>query len=714
MKKKAKKIRAGSVKPVVEKQPEAAPEKKAADVRPPRKPVIAPFLDKVSGMSDKTWWISAGAVTAIAAFFRFVWLTLKPFHHDEGVNAFFLKNLINDGLYKYDPANYHGPTLYYIAIAFTTIFGYDAIPVRVSMDIFGLLMVVFVLFLRKYLGNVGSLVAGLFVALSPGMVYISRYFIHEILFVFLSIAIVLAVVFFFEKRKAGPFAIGWTALLLFVCFIPSALMLAAWFGGENRTVVWALRIGFFIADAALVYYITQLLLTWDEGRPLYLVLASASAALFFATKETAFITLGTMLIAIVCVCIRGAITRSRAFDKNWFNVVIAAHIGLALAALYYRDLLSDAYKWTYTHFIGEGRPWQEHFVYISIIFMFAAAIAAWVIFLLDQRQVNEDSFEEPVALTWGRFSEAIGSRKNLILIVAGIVTAFAYLSVLFFSSFFTYAEGVKKAIEAYTIWTKTGNKEHTQNGTFAYFKWMMKLESPIIIISAVGILIAMVKAKHRFAMFTALWGFGLFLAYTIIPYKTPWLALSFLLPLCMIAGYGINEMFVARNAKLKLIAAALLVSGTAVLVYQTYQANFVRYDDDDMTYVYAHTRRGFLELVDKMNYYADKSGKGKDAQIEIVTPDYWPMTWYVKDYTKAYFQGRLVDATTAELIVAKKNDQDKDVIAKYSANYKLVGAYPLRPGVDLVLLVRRDLADPNTQELDKIPGTPVNNWNVTP
>src|SRR6187549_1912718 len=243
---KKKKIRAGSVKPAVEKAAEAAPKAEARAARPP---VIAPYLDKVTGtMPDRTWYISAGVVTAIAIFFRFAWLTLKPFHHDEGVNAFFLKNLINDGLYKYDPANYHGPSLYYISIAFTTLFGYEAIPIRTSMDIFGLLMVVFVLYFRRYLGSAGSLIGALLVALSPGMVYISRYFIHEILFVFLSLAIVLSVVFFFEKRKAGPFAIGWTSLLLFVCFIPTALMAAGWLGGDNKTVVWALRIGLFLAD----------------------------------------------------------------------------------------------------------------------------------------------------------------------------------------------------------------------------------------------------------------------------------------------------------------------------------------------------------------------------------------------------------------------------------------------------------------------------------
>ena len=77
---------------------------------------------------------------------------------------------------------------------------------------------------------------------------------------------------------------------------------------------------------------------------------------------------------------------------------------------------------------------------------------------------------------------------------------------------------------------------------WAYLKWGMEIEAPIFILSAIGIAIAFIKARHRFAMFAGLWAFGLLAAYSIIPYKTPWLALSFLLPMCLAAGYGINEI----------------------------------------------------------------------------------------------------------------------------------------------------------------------------
>lgn len=578
-------------------------------------------------VTDIWWTVGCVLITAIATFLRFFKLDLRPFHHDEGVNGFFLTTLFNDGVYKYDPANYHGPTLYYITLAFAKVFGLETIPVRASVAIFGVLTVVLAFFLKRYIGKIGSLFAALFLALSPGIVFISRYFIHEIFFVFLSLALVIAILFFIEKRRAGIFAIGWTVLLLLVCFLPSTLNLATALAGDNTTALWSFRAGFFIVECVLVFFVIRMLAAWNDGRPIYLILASACAVLLFATKETAFITLGTMLIAVVCV---------------WL--------------------------------------WRKIY----------------------RRAAGEDDELADPKLTWSNFRTALGDRPDVLLIAAGCAFTFIYLGILFFSSFFTYADGVKGAFEAHAIWSGTGSKDHTQNGMWAYFEWGMKLEGPILILSAVGTLIAFIKARHSFAMFAGLWAFGLLAAYTIIPYKTPWLALSFLLPMCIIAGYGINELITSQNVPAKALGVLSAAVAATVLAYQTYELNFVRYDDGDMPYVYAHTKREFLEMVDKIKYYADKSGKGTDAVIEIVSPDYWPMPWYFNDYEHANFHGRFADTDRAEIIVAKKDDQDEEAIRKYSANYLYAGSFPLRPGVDLVLLVRKDLADADAKELYRI------------
>lgn len=576
--------------------------------------------------SNSTWLICGIIITLLAAFWRFYDLALKPLHHDEGVNGYFLVTLFREGIYKYDPSNYHGPTLYYISLAFTKLFGLETFWIRASVGIFGVLMVVMVLFLRKYIGTVGSLCAALFLALSPGMVYISRYFIHEIFFVFCSLGIVLGVLFFIEGRKPQIWATVSMTLLLLVCFMPSVMNVGNIVGDDNATLLWILRIGVFAIEAFLVFLVMRMLLNWDDGKPIYLILASASTALFFATKETAFITLGTMIIAFFCIWI-------------WRKI--------------------------YVSFFGKIK-------------------------------INE--LEPLEIITWNRFIERC-NESDMRLIVSVVIVVFIYVSVLFFSSFFTYWNGVSGAFEAYAFWTKTGTDDHTQNGNLAFVKWLGKVESPILILSAVGTLIAFFKGRHKFAMFAGLWAFGLFAAYTIIPYKTPWLALSFVLPMCLVAGYGINEITRQKDVALQAFGGLLIFVAVGVLGYQTYDLNFQRYDNDEMPYVYAHTKRGFLDLIKKIEYYAQKSGKGKDATIEIVSPEYWSMPWYMREFPHANFQGKIVDANTAEMIVAKKDDQEADIAINYASHYKKAGEYPLRPGVDLILLVRSNLADSDAKTI---------------
>ncbi|MEO8648809.1 MAG: glycosyltransferase family 39 protein [Acidobacteriota bacterium] len=579
-----------------------------------------------------TRWIAGSiAVTMVAAFLRFFWLGLKPLHHDEGVNGFFLTTLFRDGIYKYDPANYHGPTLYYIALVFTKLFGLETIPIRASVAIFGVLTVVLVLYLRPYIGRLGSLFAAALLALSPGMVFISRYFIHEIFFVFLSLAIPVAIVFFIERRRAGYGATAWAAVILMSCFSPSIanlpdLLAASW----SPTAVLILRLAFIAISAALTVFVIRILRSWNEGRAVYLLLAAAAASLLFATKETAFITLGTLALACISVWI-------------WRRMIGLGHMPLPSSEL-------------------------------------------------------EDS-----DLTWQNFLKALGSGPDRALIVIAAVTVFIYLFVLFFSSLFTYPDGIGGAIKAYSIWTQTGSKDHTQNGFFAYLKWGMSIEAPVIILSAVGTLIALVKGRHRFAMFTGFWAFGLFTAYSLIPYKTPWLALSFLLPMCIVGGYGLNELVVSKDARARMAGWLMAAVAAAVMLYQTVDLNFFRYDDDQIPYVYAHTKRQFVDMMHQIDHYAEKSGKGREVKVQIISPDYWPMVWYVKDYPKAIFHGKLTDADEAEMIVAKKGDQDSEVVRRYSVDYKYVGIYPLRPGVDLVLLVRSDLAEEDAHDLYRLP-----------
>jgi uncharacterized protein (TIGR03663 family) len=242
-------------------------------------------------------------------------LELKPLHHDEGVNGFFLMNLLRQGRYAYDPANYHGPTLYYLTLPFVVLTGLGTFVVRLVPALFGVGTVWLVLGLRRRVGAVAALAAAALLAVSPACVFYSRYFIHEMPFVFFTLALVVSALRFWEaeanpdaRRSTGIYAASAALVLLVLSFnltwVPNSpdgsIVLLP------RILLALILLGWAAVLAALVNY---------GGRKAeYLLLASASAAMMFATKETAFISVGTLglaaLVASAWVALSGGRGRS--------------------------------------------------------------------------------------------------------------------------------------------------------------------------------------------------------------------------------------------------------------------------------------------------------------------------------------------------------------------------------------------------------------------
>lgn len=645
--------------------------------------------------ASKLWIGSSLVIVAIAALLRLYWLGLKPFHQDEGVNGVFLQTLLRDGVYKYDPSNYHGPTLYFFALASSYLFGLNDFAVRFVTVVFGILTVVLVLNLRRYIGTIGSLVAGLLVALSPGLSFISRYFIHEILFLFFTFAVVVCVLKFIENEPPGRIVVGTTALSLFVCLLPGAVLLAPLLSRGDAEKLFVARFLLVVIAVVCAGLITQLLLRWNEGRPIYLLLASGSVMMTFATKETAFISFGTMIIALGCLWVWTRLLKVETSESKIRRIAfLALHFAFLLIAVYFRKDLWNGILWFYNDYFVNVENKEQPLVLVAIIILFVGSVAVWIKYLIDNwRQSGfQSTIDEPTILNYQTFAARFGNSKQSIVLTILCLVIFVYVGVLFFSSFFTYREGVQAGFEAYNIWTKTGTKDHTQNGVWAYLKWLLAAEVPLFILGALGSLIAFWQAKHRFAMFAALWGFGLFIAYTVIPYKTPWLAINFVLPMGIAAGYGINELIIGGKQIWQRPAAIFLtLLGVGICTYQTIELNFVRYDDDSRPYIYAHTRRSMDEMVRVIRQATTRAGTGNNASIIIASPEHWPLAWSLREYKYPGFFGSAIDSPNAEIIIGSKT-QTSELEKKYSGTHQFVGTYSLRPGVDLLLYVRKDLA----------------------
>jgi predicted membrane-bound mannosyltransferase len=201
------------------------------------------------------------------------------------------------------------------------------------------------------------------------------------------------------------------------------------------------------------------------------------------------------------------------------------------------------------------------------------------------------------------------------------------------------------------------------------------------------------KSKNSLPLFCGLWSFGLIAAYSLIPYKTPWLVLNFVIPLALIAGYTIQEIYEMDQRQLRL-AAVILVFAIGIATSQSINLNFINYDNDNekYVYVYAHTTRPLLELVNQVEQIA-REHQGGQTGISIVSPDYWPLPWYFRNFNRVGYFGRM--AGTSEPIIIANENQKPEMEANFGELYRQVpskaedGTFELRPGVKLLLYVRR-------------------------
>lgn len=117
-------------------------------------------------------------------------------HTDEAVHAIKFGALLEDNHYRYDPVEYHGPTLNYFSLIPAWLSSASSIKqvnektLRIIPVIFGLITILFLLMLVKQLGWGTIIVAALFTAISPAMVFYSRYYIQEMLLVCFSFGVI--------------------------------------------------------------------------------------------------------------------------------------------------------------------------------------------------------------------------------------------------------------------------------------------------------------------------------------------------------------------------------------------------------------------------------------------------------------------------------------------------------------------------------------------
>jgi len=270
-----------------------------------------------------------------------------------------------------------------------------------------------------------------------------------------------------------------------------------------------------------------------------------------------------------------------------------------------------------------------------------------------------------------------------------------FLIIFFYSGNFFYWKGLIGTFEALAVWTKTG-AEGQGHGKEAYdivphlnYYWLALLaryEWPALI----GLLWSVRYAWPAPAAprLLAILAGGVLLAYSLVPYKTPWCIISILWPWFLFFGAAIVA---ARRPAACWIAIALLLVSAA----QAVRVNFFRYEDDSEPYVYVQTYNSVHNFTGPLLELATSDPRAALTPGAIYLESYYPLPWMLGDFPNIGYHGGTVPAQLPadakfHVIEAPKADEIRPRVGPEFAERK----FKLRSGQDeCIVFFRQDLLD---------------------
>jgi uncharacterized protein (TIGR03663 family) len=171
----------------------------AEPVRAEIDPIEPPTFQQRLATIDWTPWI----ILAVGAFLRFLLLSMKPPHFDEGINGWFVDQMRRNGFYRYDPTNYHGPLHFYILFLFQTLFGRHIWALRLPVVLASIGAIWTALKFEPLVGRKASRWAAAAMAISPGFIFYGRYAIHEVWLLLFSMIFILGLLGLWKSGTRG-------------------------------------------------------------------------------------------------------------------------------------------------------------------------------------------------------------------------------------------------------------------------------------------------------------------------------------------------------------------------------------------------------------------------------------------------------------------------------------------------------------------------------
>ena len=603
-------------------------------------------------------WLPFWGVLLLGAILRFWGLGDKPLHHDESLHAYYGLQLMHNiehwswcvvppasdpgyTCYAYNPL-LHGPFQFHaIALVYkisqilgAADNGVNTTTVRIAAATLGSLIVGLPYFLRDYLGKWGAWLAALMLAVSPSMVYFSRFAREDIYFAFFTFVMVVGVARYIRDRTMRWLLVAAAGFAFAYATKESIFLMILTFGGFlGALIVWELGVRLDLRSR------------FDNNSWLPKTFAPLFVFIYFVIGGIAakLLLSGIGALAKIIVTPQGTSTpQADQFVANLKQVTLfmIPWLGIALGVFVlvtlFREMSGKAPK-PGRHGLAAKvnprlQPVLDTIVTMSWTHWFFAIICAWTIFL-----------------------------------------------VLFTVLFTNIANGIGDGIwQGIYYWIQQVQVARGNQPWYYYLMILPLYEQVGLFFGIIGILRCAAKPT-RFRIFVVYWFITNLFIYSWAAEKMPWLTIHMSMPLMLLAGIGLEPavvtcvnlvknlfarfttnrsqrghsdegagivsvspprrkigVFAGSSAVLGMLAAILLLIPT---VHNMYEVSYIHpADGPHEMLVYVQTTTDVNIVMNKVDALDRKFYGGRHQMPIALTSDAtWPFAWYVRDYPNVCF-----------------------------------------------------------------------------
>lgn len=465
-------------------------------------------------------WLPYWAILLLGAVLRFWGLGDKPLHHDESLHAYFSLQLMhnmenwiscfnpNVSCYHYDPL-LHGPFQFH-AIAFVYQIaqwlnapdhGINTTTVRIAAATLGTLIVIMPYFLRDYIGKWGSLLACFLLAVSPSMVYFSRFAREDIYMACFTLFLVVSVARYVHERKMRWLVLAALSFAFSYATKEATFLTIAVFGSfMGGLIAWELgvrwKIRSQIGDETAPWYIPR------TAAPIallaYLIVAGLAARAFFNwLKALSIYVTDPKNTAASDLYVQGLKDKTVAIVP-WIGILLGIYVLTILGREMFGNLPPPGRRGLAKRIDPERQPLLDTIFTMPWTHWFFALLAGWTVFL-----------------------------------------------VLFTVLFTNIKGGIGDGIwQGLYYWIQQQQVARGGQPWYYYLILIPLYEQIGVVFGLIGVVRCLIRPT-RFRLFMVYWFLGNVFIYSWAAEKMPWLMIHMTMPMMILAAIGLEPALVA-------------------------------------------------------------------------------------------------------------------------------------------------------------------------